>query len=62
MWKVKVILGSNPNLRTSQDVLAIQQGVMVGSDPGSIDGQPFATDKPPSAKGKAQWSEHVWSK
>ncbi len=56
-----MISGSYPNLRVSHDALITHHGAM-GSDPGSTDGHAFAVDKPQPAKGKAQWSEHVWSK
>ena len=55
--------GNNASgVRIIHDGLGGTHGVM-GSDPGSTDGHAFAVDKPePPAKGKAQWSEHVWSK
>jgi hypothetical protein len=50
-------------VRITHDGLGGHHGVM-GSDPGSTDGHAFAIDKQeaPPQKGKAQWSEHVWSK
>lgn len=54
---------TNPTARITQDALGAHHGVM-GSDPGSIDGHTFGVDKQDpqqGAKGKAQWSEHVWS-
>ena len=50
-------------IRITHDGLGGHHGVM-GSDPGSTDGHAFAMDKqdPAPQKGKAQWSEHVWSK
>ena len=47
-------------VRLIHDGLGGHHGVM-GSDPGSTDGHAFAVDKPEPQKGKAQWSEHVWS-
>lgn len=54
--------GNNASgVRLIHDGLGGHHGVM-GSDPGSTDGHAFAVDKPEPQKGKAQWSEHVWSK
>lgn len=55
---------TNPTSRITQDTLGAHYGVM-GSDPGSTDGHTFGVDKQEplqTSKGKAQWSEHVWSK
>lgn len=59
-------IGSNQtNLipRNGHDGFVIQPGVL-GTEPGSNDGPQIVADKQetqPTTKGKAQWSEHVWS-
>ena len=56
--------GPNTTISTS-GIRNLHDGLghgVTGSDPGSTDGHAFAMDKQDQQKGKAQWSEHVWSK